>query len=225
MAGVKIDNFSTSDVNLTAIMDTLQATRQGHFRLSLTEMDTTDEPVICAGSIIDLNGSLIYFNDDKTITGTPADGNLYIKLIYSSSTVTAEYTSTSPTFDTSKNGWYGTGESAGHRYIAKMIKSGTSYTGKMYYDSANMLYSYETQTASWSGTWNASETKTATLTYTNNVLAIADLYFNALVNSGGYNISIDSIVINTNTIVFTMTKRTALDLSGIYNIVCSAVSI
>lgn len=221
MAGVKIDNFSTSDVNLTAIMDTLQATRQGHFKLSLTEMDTTDEPVICSGSIIDLNGSLIYFNDDETITGTPADGNLYVKLIYGSSTVTAEYTSTAPTFDTSKNGWYGTGANAGHRYIAKMIKADTAYTGKMYYDTANIPYSYEIQEAHFSGNWNSGETKTITLTYINSVVGITFFSYQHFYRVVGI---IKSVVISGNTVVIQLYSYST-QANAYYDIICGVATL
>ena len=222
MAGVKIDNFSTSDVNLTAIMDTLQATRQGHFRLSLTEMDTTTEPEIAAGSIIDLNGSLVYFDADESIGGTASDGVVYVKLIYSSGAVTAEYTSTAPTFDTSKNGWYGTGASAGHRYIAKMLKADTAYTGKMYYDSANMPYSYEIQTAAWEGTWNTGETKTVTLTFSSDVLAVISFNITRKSLTPTY-ISIDSFTISNNTITIKLTSRYSSNAAGSqYSIIITA---
>lgn len=221
MAGVKIDNFSTSDVNLTAIMDTLQATRQGHFRLSLTEIDTTTEPEIAAGSIIDLNGSLIYFDADESIGGTASDGVVYVKLIYSSGTVTAEYTSTAPAFDTSKNGWYGTGANSGHRYIAKMIKADTAYTGKMYYDSANMPYSYEIQEAHFFGNWNNSETKTITLTYTNSVVGITFFSYQRIANFVGI---IKSVVISGNTVVIQLytyyTQQNAY-----YDIICGVATL
>lgn len=217
MAGVKIDNFSTSDVNLTAIMDTLQATRQGHFRLSLTEMDTTTEPKIAAGSIIDLNGSLVYFDADETIGGTATDGTLYVKLIYSSSTVTAEYTSTAPTFDTSKNGWYGTGASAGHRYIAKMIKASTSYTGKMLYDFTHVKYNYEIQTATYTGSWSG--TKIATLTFSSDIQEIITLDINcgAITPS----ITIESVSFTGNTVSISMNCNRS-ETYSLYSIFCVA---
>jgi hypothetical protein len=219
MAGVKIDNFSTSDVNLTAIMDTLQATRQGHFRLSLTEMDTTTEPKIAAGSIIDLNGSLVYFDADETIGGTATDGTLYVKLIYSSSTVTAEYTSTAPTFDTSKNGWYGTTTSAGHRYIAKMIKSGTSYTGKMLYDFTHVKYNHEIQTATYTGSWSGAQ-KTATLTFSGDIQEITTIDINCF-GSGSPGVSIESVSFSGDTVSVVMAYAGSTSYA-LYSIFCVA---
>lgn len=203
MAGIKIDNFAVGDVNLTAIMDTLQGLRQGHFQASLTEMDTTTIPKVAAGSIFDLNGSLVYVDADETIGGTPVDGVTYIKAIYSSGTVSFEWTATAPTFSTSKNGWYGTSASSGHRYIAKMIKASSSYTGKTLYDSANIPYIYESKTTQWIGTWNAGASQVATLTFSLNVQAIIAIDVHVWANTTN-NIYIESVVISTNTIQITM---------------------
>lgn len=222
MSGIKLDNFSTSDVNLTAIMSTAQAMRNGHFALSLTEMDSTTIPKIAAGSIIDLNGQLIYFDADETISGTPVDGVTYIKLIYSSGTVTAEWTSTAPEFDNSKNGWYGTSTSYGHRYITKIIKSSSSYTGKLLLNNPIIPYIYETQTANFSGTWNTGTSKVATLTYASNVLAIKSFDLIANINISESNVRINSVVISSNTIVVTMTSVYGSSVSGKYSMVITA---
>lgn len=196
MAGTKIDNFAIGDVNLTAIMDTLQGLRQGHFQASLTEMDTTTIPQVAAGSIFDLNGSLVYVDADETIGGTPVDGVTYIKAIYSSSTVSFEWTATAPTFSTSKNGWYGTSASSGHRYIAKMIKASSSYTGKMLYNSSNNIYTYEyglytSNSLSWSG----SETKNITITFSGDIKALTSFNFQ---NSLEAYLSINSVTYSAN---------------------------
>lgn len=222
MAGSKIDNFGTSDPNLTAIMDSLQAFRNGHFALSLTEIDSSTVPEISAGSIIDINGTLIYFNDDESISGSPSDGIVYVKLIYSSGVVSAEFTNDDPEFDSSKNGWYGTSTSSGHRYVAKMIKSSSSYTGKTYLDSANIPYIYEIQSDDWSGTWNGGATKTITLTYSSDVQSIVAFNFNAVANGTSSVISVDSISITNNTVVITATSRYVNNFLGYYSVSCTA---
>ena len=222
MAGIKIDNFAVGDVNLTAIMDTLQGLRQGHFQASLTEMDTATIPKIAAGSIFDLNGSLVYVDADETIGGTPADGVTYIKAIYSSGAVSFEWTATAPTFSTSKNGWYGTSASSGHRYIAKMIKASSSYTGKTLYDSANISYNYELQKANFSGSWNTGEVKTVTLTFSSNVTAIMALDIHSGILGVYRYTSVDSISITNNTIVITLTSRFNNNSTGFYSIIATA---
>lgn len=205
MAGIKIDNFSTSDVNLTEIMTTLQALRQGHFKLSLTEMDTTVIPKIAAGSIIDINGSLVYFDADESISGTASDGVSYIKLIYSSGVITAEWTNISPVFDTSQNGWYGTGGSSGHRYICKMMKAATSYSGKFLLDTSNLPYIYETQTQISAGAWTPGTTRTLTFTLSSmtTTISIITIEQNGLVGATGNSaVSLESVTFSTNTITF-----------------------
>jgi len=219
MSGIKIDNFSTSDVNLTAIMATAQAMRQGHFKLSLTEMDTTTIPKIAAGSIVDLNGSLVYFDADEVIGGTPVDGVTYIKLIYSGGVVTTEWTATAPSFNSSKNGWYGVSTNSGHRYISKMIKSTASYTGKILYDTSNIPYIYETLVDNYYGNWNLSETKTVVLTFTNNIYGIINIDIKTTALSVAHT---TSIVILNNTITIQMLSESANTASGYYNITCTA---
>lgn len=222
MAGTKIDNFAVGDVNLTAIMDTLQGLRQGHFQLSLTEVDTAVEPEISSGSIVDINGSLVYFDADEEITGSSSDGVVYVKLIYSSGVVTAEFTNTAPVFDSAKNGWYGTSASSGHRYVAKMVKSGTDYTGKTYLDSANVSYIYETQLSNWTGTWNTGATQTSTLTFTADVQAIIALDITSKTLTSD-TVSIDSITISSNTVVIVMTNRYNTNISNSsYSVVVTA---
>jgi len=218
MSGIRIDNFSTVDVNLTEIMQTAQAMRNGHFALSLTEMDSTTIPQIAAGSIIDLNGTLIYFDADETIGGTPVDGVAYIKLIYSSGTVTAEWTATDPEFSTSLNGWYGTGGSTGHRYVAKMTKATASYSNKKLYSQFDIPYNYESQQADWAGTWNAGETKTEVFTFTSDVVAITTLSIISEKLSGDFRVRVSSVVISTDTVTVTLISNVASNLAGKYSI-------
>lgn len=226
MAGIKIDNFAIGNVNLSAIMDTLQGLRQGHFQASLTEMDTNTIPEIAAGSIFDLNGSFVYVDADETIGGTPVDGVTYIKAIYSSGTVSFEWTATAPTFATDKNGWYGTSASSGHRYIAKVIKSSSSYTGKTLYDSSNISYTYETKNVQWEAgniySWNAGETKTATLTFTKDIIAITDIDINAYCL--GFNtVGITSISFTGNVLTVTMLSLYGFNTkNAFYHVVATA---
>ena len=228
MSGIKLDNFSTVDVNLTAIMATAQAMRNGHFALSLTEMDSTTIPQIAAGSIIDISGTLVYFYSNETITGTASDGVTYIKLIYSSGTIAAIWTATAPTFDSSKNGWYGTGGSSSHRYIASMIKSSTSYTDKKLYDIYTSPKKYETQSSFFIGTWTAGSSKVVTLTYSSKVTAVEFIYCDNCAGPSApateYFTYIESVVISNNTIVITLKALTGSGVvNGAYGIIATAI--
>lgn len=117
MSGALVNNYSQVDSNILEVQLTLDATRVGFHQVSLTNYDSTSESQIAAGSIIEVGGALYKFTANETITGSPSDGTVYIMIVPSGTTCTAQYTNTAPTWSDSKNGWYGTGGSAGYRYL------------------------------------------------------------------------------------------------------------
>ena len=72
------------------------------------------------------------FTSNESITGSPSDGTVYIRLVPDGDSITAEYTSTAPTWSDSKQGWYGTGADVNKRYIEFYIflSSGLYYKTK-----------------------------------------------------------------------------------------------
>ena len=87
----------------------LEKQRIGKNAISLTEFDTTDEPAIAAGSVVEIGGSLFVVSGDEAITGWAGIGNdtdCYIKLVPGVADFTAEFTTDAPTWSTSKQGWY-----------------------------------------------------------------------------------------------------------------------
>lgn len=150
----KISNFAEGDVNLTALMQTMNAVYKGFGKVSLTEFDTALEPKIAAGSVIEVNGALYYFEENEEISGSPSNGTVYVRLVPSSDSnsddfVYAEFTNTAPTWSDEKQGWYdATGE---YRYIPfKMSKYGSLYYDKRFLifeftnENINRLNSYDT---------------------------------------------------------------------------------
>lgn len=134
MAGSKINDYGVGDVDLTSLMETTDAQRIGYHSVTLTNYDNTTKPEIAAGSKIEVNGGLYKFDSNETITGSPADGTVYIRLVPSGDSITAEFTATAPTWADDKQGWYGTGGASNYRYVNFiMTKSGTSYSDKRYY--------------------------------------------------------------------------------------------
>lgn len=131
MTGAKVNNYAIGDSDIEAVMLTTDQIYKGQCKVSLTEMSTTTVPKIAAGSWVENNGTLFKFDSDETLTGSPSNGIVYIRIVPSTDSCTAEMTNTAPTWSNSKQGWYGTGGSANYRYIAKMNKSSSSYTGKM----------------------------------------------------------------------------------------------
>jgi hypothetical protein len=131
MAGSKINTYSQADTDILALQLTEDAGFFGKYQVSLTNYDNTAAPAIAAGSVIEVNGALFKFSSNETITGSPSDGTVYIMINPSTTTCTAEYTNTAPTWSDSKQGWYGTSTYANYRYLHFMItKSGTSYSNK-----------------------------------------------------------------------------------------------
>ncbi len=127
--GTKVNLYSIGDPNLTRLMDAVDVERIGFCAVSLTHYDDDVEPEIAAGSKIEINGALFEFDTDESITGSPADGTVYIKLIPDENAVSAIFTATAPTWDTTKQGWY---EAAtNNRYLPyEITKSGSSYSNK-----------------------------------------------------------------------------------------------
>ena len=117
MSGSKVNDFAIGDSNIQSVMLTLDKTFKGLHQVSLTNYDNTSESQIAAGSVVENNGALYTFNSNESITGSPSDGTVYIRLVPAGDTITAEYTNTKPTWSDSKQGWYGTGAHANKRYI------------------------------------------------------------------------------------------------------------
>ena len=128
MAGTKVNNYAIGDSDIEAVMLTTDQIYKGQCHVSLTEMSTTTVPKIAAGSWIENNGTLFKFDSDETLTGSPSDGIVYIRIVPSTSTCTAEMTNTAPTWSDSKQGWYGTSGTANYRYIETTVsKLGSAY--------------------------------------------------------------------------------------------------
>lgn len=129
MAGSKLNTYGVGDVNLTNVMEVLDASRRGLHKVSLTEWTTTTKPEITAGSIIEINGALFEFESDEAISGTPSDGYVYIKLTPSGDSVTADFSNTAPAWDDEKQGWYESGTN--NRYVNFfMYKAASLYKDK-----------------------------------------------------------------------------------------------
>lgn len=116
------------------VANAIEKQRLGYTGLSLTEYDADNEPQIAAGSKVEIAGALFEFTADESISGWGGIGNnndVYIKLVVSGTAITAEFTTTAPTWSTSNQGWYGTGGAALHRYVAWLRKDGSgNYTAK-----------------------------------------------------------------------------------------------
>lgn len=138
MAGSIVSGYGVGDQDIEDLMLSTDAQRKGYCGVSLTNYDNTTVPAIAAGSVVEDNGALYKFSTEESISGSPADGTIYIMLVPSGSSITAEFTATAPTWSDDKQGFYGTGGNANNRYLPfKMIKSGTSYSKKVRFQLTN----------------------------------------------------------------------------------------
>ncbi len=140
MAGAQVNLYAIGDVDLEAMMDTLDKQRVTYQGLSLTNYDNTSLPAIAAGSLVEVAGALFKFTSEEAITAWAGVGvgAAYIKLVPAGTDpdeVTAEFTDTAPTWSDAKQGWYGTGGAANHRYVATLTKiDAATYAAKDVYN-------------------------------------------------------------------------------------------
>jgi hypothetical protein len=130
MAGSKLNNYSSTDNNITQMQLTEDASFIGKHNLTLTNMSTTSIPAIAAGSIIECNGALYKFSTEEAISTagvTSTSGTYYIKVVPTSSQITAAFSTVTPVFRDSLQGWYES-TSSNDRYANYLvISSGGSY--------------------------------------------------------------------------------------------------
>ena len=140
MAGSEINLYGVGDVDLTALMNTVDLQRVNRLALSLTNYDNTALPAIAAGSLAEVAGTWFKFTAEEAITGWAgvAVGLAYIKLVPAGTdpdTVTAEFTDTAPVWSDAKQWWYGTAAAANHRYITTLNKvDAATYANKNIYN-------------------------------------------------------------------------------------------
>jgi hypothetical protein len=118
------------DLTLAAAQKTLVVCGKGYQAISLTHFTDTAEPSIAAGSKVEIGGALYEFLADEAGTGwggIGASNFVYILLTPSGASVSWSYTTTAPTWDTAKQGWY----TGANRVIGGLYKdSGSLYTAK-----------------------------------------------------------------------------------------------
>ena len=124
-----INNFYYGETTLDNYITNETYLQKGFYAVNFYQTTYNAKPVIYINSCIEIDGGLYYFDSNETITSTPSLGVCYVKAYVSGSYAVAEMTNTNPVFDSSKNGWYGTGGSSSHRYIARLEFDGSNYYG------------------------------------------------------------------------------------------------
>ena len=110
MAGYQILTPTAGSTDWTSADTQREKQRKGFIALSFGGWDTTDDPVINAGSVVEMGGSLFQFLSTESVGGTITTSNPnYIYITSSSSSLTASATSTAPTWSGAKQGYYDAG--------------------------------------------------------------------------------------------------------------------
>lgn len=122
-------------VQVTVAATQIDKQRLGYQAISLTNFSATTEPSVTAGSKIEVDGALYEFTSDETGTGWSGIGvsnDVYFYLVPSGSSSTWAYSTTAPTWSTSKQGWYnglnrcfgGCRKDASGNYVGKWLAEG-----------------------------------------------------------------------------------------------------
>jgi hypothetical protein len=143
--------------------DTIQSrSMKGFLDMSLEGMTTGSVPTILAGSHIEINASIYQFSADyapnaSSWTAISSASNVFLKAIPSGTTCTVEYTTTAPTWSSSKKGWYTSNDrifawmrkdSTGALYKYKHFMPGTEVPNVLFIDTLDI------------GDWNMDSTAT-----------------------------------------------------------------
>ena len=119
----------------TVAVNTVDFLSVGHIQISLTDWTDGAEPEITSGSVLEIGGSIFYASGDDDLDvagawgGIANDTLVYIYYSVSGTTATAELSTTAPTWDDAKQGWYNAG--ATKRCVGSIYKdSGGNYDQK-----------------------------------------------------------------------------------------------
>lgn len=129
------DDSTNFDKKVTSrtIIDYTANFYRGFNGVSLTNFDNTSEPQLAGGSTVEIEQSLHQITGSISITGLAGianDNNVYIYVTASGNAFTASGSTTSPTWDTGKHGFY----SGTDRAVAGLYKDGSgNYTLKYIY--------------------------------------------------------------------------------------------
>ena len=138
MAGTKISDYGLGTTKWSEMLTTIEKQRKGFISLSLTNYDNNSLPEISEGSYVEIAGALYGFTSNESIGGSATSSQKNYIMI-DPSTITAEWTTTAPTWSDAKQGWYGTGDDAEKRYVGGCYYDGSDYTKKFVYIARDVI--------------------------------------------------------------------------------------
>jgi len=128
----KISDFAVGDIDLTAMMSTLNHAYKGQAQVTLSNYDNDSAPVVKVGSVFDNNGTqYAVTGSDETPTGYSGISNsTTFYLFFDESAEAFIYSETAPTWSDEFQGWY----NGNDRALFSMYKDsgGTEYQHNLY---------------------------------------------------------------------------------------------
>jgi hypothetical protein len=121
----------------------------GHSNIEIGNINNSNTPTIVGGSVIEVNGGIYRASSTETITNasnaglSPPASNAqnYIYAVPGESSLSWQYSSSAPTWNAAKGGWY----NGNNRAVVKLFLSGTQYNGKVILDSYNAMQQVNTE--------------------------------------------------------------------------------
>lgn len=98
-----------SQVDKTVAIDYFQEAVLGYEAVSISNYDNTSEPKVQAGAVIEISQELYEFGSEETLTGWSGISDstqAYIYFVPSGTSCTVIFSTTAPTWNDAKNGWY-----------------------------------------------------------------------------------------------------------------------
>jgi hypothetical protein len=114
MAWTRVNDYgpTVADSDIESLQDTVDVQRRTYDAVTLNNWTSgdTSAPTIAVGSVIEINGSVFEVQTSAITIGSVPGGatdDLYIKLtVTGGTTVTADWSTTAPTWDAAKGGWF-----------------------------------------------------------------------------------------------------------------------
>ncbi len=129
MAGELVQTPTNGALDWSDFVAQMERVKKGTIPLEFTTLTAgSTAPKIIAGSWVEVNGNMYRFNSQETATGWSGIGSpalVYMKVVVAGTSITAEFTTSAPTYSDLKQGWY----NGNDRYILWLYKdSGDNYT-------------------------------------------------------------------------------------------------
>lgn len=131
-------NNANPDEWRTMIQD-LEIFTGGLLLLEVAEINTSNPPVIKAGSRLDINGTRYKCTADEHVTETPVDNAVnFVYAVPNGNSASFVYSGTTPAWSAAKGGWY----NGNDRAVVKLYysSSGPVYGNKVIQDGCNAMW-------------------------------------------------------------------------------------